>query len=77
MSKVDVVVVVSEDTNWVGLYVGGKLMDEGDGYDAEWMHHLVGHTIEKVSMRWMDEDWLDEIDTLPENLSDVKEMEVE
>lgn len=60
--------------DWEGMYIDGKLMKEGhiiDAYEALEIIREIGMTF-TLSMFNVDDDWLSEIGSLPENLGDVE-----
>jgi hypothetical protein len=56
--------------DWEGIYVLGKLWEEGHGID--WCCLLKKHVVHISSEKWVDEDWLREVGSFPEKYSEVK-----
>jgi hypothetical protein len=67
MKKKEVVIVGGDD--WEGIYIDGKLVREGHSIDSDDVLEALG--IDYVS-RGVNQEWLEEMGSLPDNLSDVQ-----
>ncbi len=60
---------VSDDNDWEGLYINGKLVMENHRLDWDDILDAIGVEYETIVA---DDEWLAEHGTLPDKLSDVK-----
>ena len=65
-------VVIVDGDNWSGLFINGKLVEEGHSLTAhDVVSALIGHTIGSYKRKWADIDWLQDIGNFPSDLNDV------
>ena len=65
-----VITFVSNYDDWEGVYIDGKLFEEG--HDADWLRVLehLGHRI--ADSIYADTEWLQARGSLPKDIKDVK-----
>lgn len=61
--------------DWIGVYLDGKLLDEGHSISAQQLVEVLAG--EWAESRTPDEAWLEDEGTLPDVLTDVKLAEEE
>ena len=72
MSKADAC-IVSNDDDWDGLYINGKLVFEGHSIpNTELLDALKGKTLVGYERRTCDQAWLYDHGNLPDDLARVK-----
>lgn len=56
-------------SDWEGVYLDGKLLDQGHSVRSDELGKHLGYKIKSVSV---DEQWLEDNSELPDGLSEVK-----
>lgn len=70
MKKKKIVIVSGDD--WEGLYIDGKIVDQGHRLRLEEVLRLLGFD---VDCKEADNEWLEQYGNLPDKLKDVKESD--
>lgn len=62
-------VFVSNDNDWCGVYIDGKLVDQG--HEVNW-REVLGYLSFKIEDMTADGEWMDSVGCLPDKLEDVE-----
>jgi hypothetical protein len=67
------ILTIARADDWEGIYVGGKLHDEGHSIELKrGIEIAIENNVTKVVWQEVDDDWISEVGNLPSDMNEVK-----